>query len=85
LGFIRIPVIFSDVLKKKTREVFFLVDTGSFFPVIPLSVAEEFNIKPLAEVELILANSRRIKADVSLAYFKIMDREGFSSSINGLP
>jgi len=55
LGFIRIPVIFGDVLKKKTREVFFLVDTGLFFPIIPLSLAEEFNIKPLAEVELILA------------------------------
>jgi clan AA aspartic protease len=76
LGFIRIPVIFGDVLKKKTREVFFLVDTGLFFPIIPLSVAEEFNIKPLAEVELILANGKRTKADVSLAYFKIMDREG---------
>jgi predicted aspartyl protease len=27
-------------------------------------------------VELVLANSKRVKAGVSLAYFKIMDREG---------
>ena len=57
MGFIRIPVIFGDVLKKKTREVFFLVDTRLVFPIIPPSVAEEFNIKPLAEVELILATT----------------------------
>lgn len=76
MGFVRIPVAFGDALRKRVEEVFFLVDTGSFFPVIPLHVAERFNIKPLAEVELVLANSKRVKAGVSLAYFKIMDREG---------
>ena len=76
MGFVRIPVAFGDALRKRVEEVFFLVDTGSFFPVIPLRVAEKFNIKPLAEVELVLANSKRVKVGVSLAYFKIMDREG---------
>ena len=76
MGFIRVPILFGDILKRSVREVFFLVDIGSFFPIIPLSVAEEFSIESLAEVELILADNRRVKAGVSLAYFKIMDREG---------
>jgi len=71
-----VPILFGDILKRSVREVFFLVDIGSFFPIIPLSVAEEFSIESLAEVELILADNRRVKAGVSLAYFKIMDREG---------
>ena len=28
MGFIRIPVIFGDALRKRVEEVFFLVDTG---------------------------------------------------------
>jgi hypothetical protein len=50
-------------------------------PIVPLNIAKEFNIEPLTEARLMLAGGRRVRAGVSLAYFKIVDREGVFQAV----
>jgi len=76
VGFVRVKVLFGDALRRRVGEVLFLVDTGSFFPIIPLGLAREYGLEALAEVELLLADGRRVRAGVSLAYFRVLDRDG---------
>jgi predicted aspartyl protease len=76
VGFVRVRVLFGDALRRRVGEVLFLVDTGSFFPIIPLGLAGEYGLEALAEVELLLADGRRVRAGVSLAYFRVLDRDG---------
>ena len=76
MGLVRVKVLFGDANRRKVEEVLFLADTGAYFPIIPPSLAREFQIEILAKTELILADKRRVEAGVSLAYFKLMDREG---------
>ena len=60
MGFVRVRVLSGDALRRAS-EVLFLVDTGSFFPIIPLGLAGEYGLEALAEVELLLADGRRVK------------------------
>jgi hypothetical protein len=53
VGFVRVRVLFGDALRRRVGEVLFLVDTGSFFPIIPLGLAREYGLEALAEVELL--------------------------------
>jgi aspartyl protease family protein len=76
VGFARVRVLFGDALRRRVGEVLFLVDTGSFFPIIPLGLAREYGLDALAEVELLPADGRRVRAGVSLAYFRVLDRDG---------
>jgi aspartyl protease family protein len=76
VGFVRVRVLSGDALRRGVGEVLFLVDTGSFFPIIPLGLAGEYGLEALAEVELLLADGRRVRAGVSLAYFRVLDRDG---------
>jgi predicted aspartyl protease len=75
VGFVRVRVLFGDALRRRVGEVLFLVDTGSFFPIIPLGLASGYGLEALAEVELLL-DGRRVRAGVSLAYFRVLDRDG---------
>ena len=59
--FVRVRLLFGDALRRRVGEVLFLVDTGSFFPIIPLGLAGEYGLEALAEVELLLADGRRVK------------------------
>jgi hypothetical protein len=58
--FVRVRVLSGDALRRAS-EVLFLVDTGSFSPIIPLGLAGEYGLEALAEVELLLADGRRVK------------------------
>jgi predicted aspartyl protease len=76
MGLVRVKALFGDANRRRVREVLFLADTGAYFPIIPPSLAEEFQIEILAKIELTLAYRRKVEAGVSSAYFKLMDREG---------
>ncbi len=58
------------------REVEFLADTGAFFTIVPIKLAKELEIEPVARATVTLADKRGVEADVSLAYIKILEREG---------
>jgi clan AA aspartic protease len=76
MGYVRARAIVGDPQKGKLEEVDFLADSGAFFPTISPSLAERLGIKPIVETELMLADKRKVKAVLSNAYFKLLDREG---------
>jgi predicted aspartyl protease len=76
MGLVRVKALFGDADKRRVREVLFLADTGAYLLIIPPSLAKDFQIEILARTELTLADRRKVEAGVSLAYFKLMDREG---------
>ncbi len=62
MSFVRVRVLFGDALRRRgVDEVLFLVDTGSFSPITPLGLAKEYGLEALAEVELLLADGRKVK------------------------
>ncbi len=76
MGYVRAKAIIGDPQKSKLKEIEFLADSGAFFPAISASLAEKLGIKPIVETELMLADKRKVKAILSNAYFKLLDREG---------
>ena len=76
MGCVRAKAIIADPQKSELEEVDFLANCGAFFPTISPSLAEKLGIKPIAEAELMLADKRKVKATLSNAYFKLLDREG---------
>jgi len=68
------------------KSVEFLADTGAYYTIIPPKLAEELNIKPIAKTKLTLADKRVVEVDISLAYIKILDRDGvFNIAIMDVP
>ncbi len=45
-------------------------------------MAKGFGVEPLAEVELVPADDRSVRVVISLAYFKVLDREGVFQLVN---
>jgi len=76
MGYVRTRVLMGDADRRRVKEVTFLIDTGAFFPVIPLDLAKELGIEPLAKTRLLIADSREVTVNISLAYFRVLDREG---------
>ncbi|MEM4430627.1 MAG: aspartyl protease family protein [Thermofilaceae archaeon] len=76
MGYVRVKALVGSAEGGPCKELSFLVDTGAFYTVIPPPVAEELGIKPYARTRLTLADKRVVEAGVSLAYMKILDREG---------
>jgi predicted aspartyl protease len=76
MGYVRTRVLIGDASRRRVKEVTFLIDTGAFFPVIPLDLAKELDIEPLAKTRLLMADSREATVNISLAYFRVLDREG---------
>jgi clan AA aspartic protease len=86
MGYVRVKTFIGNARRRKVMEVVFLVDTGSFYPVIPPSIAKELSVEPLAKTEIVLADGRRVGVDISLAFFRVLDREGiFPVIIMDLP
>ncbi len=50
VSYVRVNVFVGDIPKRKVKEVTFLVNTGVFFPVIPLNLVKEFSIEPSVAV-----------------------------------
>ncbi|MFQ6074845.1 MAG: aspartyl protease family protein [Candidatus Bathyarchaeia archaeon] len=76
MGYVRVKGLLGNAQGVSVREVEFLTDTGAFYTVIPPSLAKELSVEPSGKTRLTLVNKRIIEADVSLAYIKILDREG---------
>jgi aspartyl protease family protein len=75
LGFVRVKG-WVGRSREETVEIEFLIDTVSFYTVIPPAIAENLGIRAVIETELILANKGKVKAGVTMAYMKLLDRDG---------
>jgi len=52
------------------------VDTGAFYTVIMPNLARELGLEAQEISELTLADKRTVQAGVTVAYMKLLDREG---------
>ncbi|MEM1994432.1 MAG: retroviral-like aspartic protease family protein [Nitrososphaerales archaeon] len=86
MGFVKVKCWFGSAGQKTVKEVDFLTDTGAFYTMIPPQLAKELGIKSVVTTKLMLANKRVAEAGISLAYVKILEREGiFNIAIMDVP
>jgi len=86
MGYVRTKVIIGDPQRVKLEEVQFLAHSGAFSSAISPSLAKNLDTRPTVETELTMGDKRRVKATLSLAYFKLLDREGvFQVAIIDVP
>jgi len=76
MGYVKVKATLGNAQRTMTREVEFMADTGAFYTIVPPTLAKELGIQPSARTKLTLADKRVVEADVSLAYIKVLDREG---------
>lgn len=76
MGFVKVKVTLGNAQRTVVKEVEFLADTGAFYTIVPPALAKELDIHPSARTRLTLADKRVVEADVSLAYIKVLDRDG---------
>ncbi|MEM3430476.1 MAG: aspartyl protease family protein [Candidatus Bathyarchaeia archaeon] len=62
--------------RSRMEEVEFLVDTGAFYTVLTPSLAKRLGLEAQEVSELTLADKRVVQAGVTVAYMRLLDREG---------
>jgi len=75
MGFVRVRGLIGR-RKATAREVEFLVDSGSFYTVIPPRLAGAMGLEPQETTVLTLADKRTVEAGITVAYIKLLDRDG---------
>lgn len=75
MGFVRVKGLLGR-RRGEVEEVTFLVDTGAFYTIIPTAVARKLGIEAVEKSELKLADNRSVEAGITVAYIKLLDREG---------
>lgn len=75
MGFVRVKGLLGR-RRGEVEEVTFLVDTGAFYTIIPLTLAKKLGIEAVEKAELKLADNRSAEAGITVAYIKLMDRDG---------
>ncbi|MXY88170.1 MAG: hypothetical protein F4Y92_04875 [Dehalococcoidia bacterium] len=61
------PLRIADVNGRQSREVEATVDTGAAYTVLPGRLLRELNVEPLGQRRLLLADGRRMNADIGEA------------------
>jgi clan AA aspartic protease len=75
LGYTRVEVVITDPERIKSVQSVFLLDSGSWYSCIPLSLAEKIDLKTVMKTTLTLADKRKVEVNLSPAHIKVMDRE----------
>jgi clan AA aspartic protease len=75
LGYVDVRATLGSPKRTSQREIEFLVDTGAFHSAISKELATDLELEAADEISITLADKRGIKAPISLAYMKVLDRE----------
>lgn len=75
--------IYNPRDQKKSFKRRFLVDSGAIYSVVDKRVLEDLGIKPLRNIEFVLANGQAIKRDVGEATFMIKKEKATSPVVFG--
>lgn len=67
MGTFTSPLRIANVSGRQSREVEATVDTGAAYTVLPGSLLRELNVQPLGQRRLLLADGRRMNADIGEA------------------
>jgi clan AA aspartic protease len=75
MGFVKVTASIG-ASREDLQEVEFLVDTGSFYTVLPPPLASNLGISASSfTAQATLADKRTVQFPVALAYLSLMDRE----------
>ena len=61
--------------EEHAQELEFLVDTGSFYTLVPPDLARELGIAPTLRSRVVLADGRTAEVSLAMAYLGLLDRE----------
>ena len=75
LGYTRVEVLITDSRRVRCGKSIFLVNSGSWYTVIPPSLAVELALKEVMRTKLTLADKRDVEVGLSPVYIKVLDRE----------
>lgn len=75
VGYVDVKAILGNAKRRSQREIEFLVDTGAFHSAVPKELAADLELEAAGEISITLADKREIRAPISLAYMKVLDRE----------
>ena len=76
MGFVRAKGLIGSS-KEKAREIEFLVDSGSFYTVVPPELAKDLDLATTTySATAILADRREVNMPLALAYLQLLQREG---------
>jgi len=75
MGYVDVRATVGNPKGAPAQEIEFLVDTGAFHSAIPRDLADDLQLEPAGEISVTLADGREIKAPISLAFIKVLDRE----------
>ncbi|MXW25346.1 MAG: hypothetical protein F4Z77_03450 [Dehalococcoidia bacterium] len=67
MGTFTSPLRIADVSGRQSREVEATVDTGAAYTVLPGRLLRELNVEPFGQRRLLLADGRRMNADIGEA------------------
>lgn len=76
MGLVRVKATIGDPKRAKVVEKMIIADSAAFNTIIPPSLAQELNLQVLTTTQVTLADGRKASAAVSVAYVKLLDREG---------
>lgn len=74
MGHVYADAIISDPRKIKTVRKRILIDMGATHTVIPSKMAEELDIRVLAEEDVTMEDGRKARAGVGMAYLEMNGR-----------
>jgi len=74
MGFVRVKGLIGGT-QEQAREVEFLTDTGGFYTLLPLGLAQTLGINLTHRTRVVTADKRELTVDVGAAYLRLSDRE----------
>ncbi len=75
MGFVKVAANIG-ISRDNLQEIEFLVDTGSFYTLLPPDLAESTGIDFPVTTRVVMADSREAEVRVGVAYLRLNDREG---------
>ncbi|MGQ9469819.1 MAG: aspartyl protease family protein [Nitrososphaerales archaeon] len=76
MGLVKVKATIGNVKREIIKEMTFIADSGAFNTVVSPSLAKELKLETLATTKVTLANGKSAEAGISVAYIKLLDREG---------
>jgi len=73
MGYVNVDALIGP-REEDLHSVNFLVDTGSFFTLLPPALAEQLGLRAFLNAPLVLADSREVTVGQGLAYLQLMGR-----------
>lgn len=76
VGLVKVKVTIGSLKRDIIKQAEFIADSGAFNTIVPPHLAKELKLDILGTTNVTLANGNRAEAGISVAYVRLLDREG---------